>query len=83
MKIGVADFGMNVWYGGCFDPEQRLRELKTLGFDGIERVEAVDAADALNQAMLQLLQNQAKLLISQCSSQCPVQRSMMTTRLLR
>ena len=52
MKIGVADYGMNVWYGGCFDPEKRLRDLKRLGFDGIERVEAVDAADAMNQAAL-------------------------------
>ena len=48
MKFGVADYGMNVWYGGCYDIEKRLLDLKALGFDGIERVEAIDAADALN-----------------------------------
>ena len=52
MKIGVADFGMNVWYGGCFDPEKRLRDLGALGFDGVERLEAIDASDALQQAAL-------------------------------
>lgn len=52
MKFGVADYGMNVWYGGCHDLEKRLRDLKALGFDGIERIEAIDAADALNRAAL-------------------------------
>lgn len=52
MKFGVADYGMNVWYGGCYDIEKRLLDLKALGFDGIERVEAIDAADALNRASL-------------------------------
>ena len=40
MKVGVADFGMNVWYGGLFDLERRLSDLKAIGYDGIERVEA-------------------------------------------
>jgi hypothetical protein len=29
MKFGVADYGMNVWYGGLYDIEERLLELKT------------------------------------------------------
>jgi len=28
MKIGVADYGMNVWYGGLYDIEERLADLK-------------------------------------------------------
>jgi len=24
MKFGIADYGMNVWDGGCFDIEERL-----------------------------------------------------------
>lgn len=52
MKFGVADYGMNVWYGGLFSIEDRLEALKSIGFDGIERIEAVDASDALNRATL-------------------------------
>ena len=50
MKIGVADYGMNVWDGGCFDVEERLRALRDIGYDGLERVSAVDAGDALRLA---------------------------------
>ncbi|MBI4977538.1 MAG: TIM barrel protein [Spirochaetes bacterium] len=52
MKIGVADYGMNVWYGGCYDTEERLRELKSIGYQGIERLEAVSEADAVNKAAM-------------------------------
>ena len=52
MKFGVADYGMNVWEGGCFDLQTRLEELKGIGFDGIERLEFVDGADALAKAVL-------------------------------
>ena len=52
MKYGVADYGMNVWYGGCYDLEGRLKDLKAIGFDGIERLEANDAADAMNRALV-------------------------------
>ena len=34
MKFGVADYGMNVWDGGCFDIEERLIGLKKIGYDG-------------------------------------------------
>lgn len=27
MKFGIADYGMNVWYGGCFDMEARLEAI--------------------------------------------------------
>ena len=50
MKFGVATFGMNVWYGGCFDIEQRLRCLKEIGYEGVERLPAANAADAVNKA---------------------------------
>lgn len=49
-KIGVADYGMNVWYGGFMDYETRMEDLKSIGYDGIERLTPIDAADALNKA---------------------------------
>lgn len=52
MKFGVADYGMNVWYGGLYDIEERLLELKKLGYDGTERLEAVSPSDALYKAAL-------------------------------
>ncbi len=51
MRFGVADYGMNVWYGACYSVEERLKDLKAIGFDGIERLTAFDAADAMNQAL--------------------------------
>ena len=52
MKFGVADYGMNVWYGGMYDIEERLLDLKKLGFNGTERLEAVSPSDALYKAAL-------------------------------
>ena len=52
MKFGVADYGMNVWYGGCYDTEERLQDLQAIGFNGTERLEAASAADALQKAAL-------------------------------
>ena len=50
MKIGVADYGMNVWDGGCFDVELRLADIREIGYEGLERVEAISAEDALRKA---------------------------------
>lgn len=50
MKYGVADYGMNVWFGGHYDLEDRLANLKAIGFNGIERLEATDAAEAVAKA---------------------------------
>lgn len=50
MKYGVADYGMNVWFGGNYDLEDRLLNLKKIGFNGIERLEAADAAEAVERA---------------------------------
>ncbi len=52
MKFGVADYGMNVWAGGLYNIEDRLRDLKKLGFNGTERLEAVSPSDALYKAAL-------------------------------
>lgn len=52
MKFGVADYGMNVWYGGLYDIEERLVNLKALGFNGTERLEAASEADAVHKAAL-------------------------------
>ena len=52
MKYGVADYGMNVWYGGLYDIEGRLLDLKKIGFDGTERLETVSPSDALQKAVL-------------------------------
>lgn len=52
MKFGVADYGMNVWDGDCYDITLRLEELKKIGFNGTERLECTDAADAIYKASL-------------------------------
>jgi len=50
MKIGVADYGMFVWYGGSYDIEERLQDIKAIGYNGTERLEAVSPSDALQLA---------------------------------
>lgn len=50
LKFGVADYGMDVWEGGCYSLEQRLENLKSCGYDGIEFLKANDAAEALHKA---------------------------------
>jgi len=50
MKFGVADFGMNVWDGGCYDLETRWEALREIGYDGIERLPAVSAEEAVLRA---------------------------------
>jgi len=52
MKIGVADYGMNVWDGGSFDLRDRLLGLGRIGYDGLERLRAVSEADAIHQAAI-------------------------------
>jgi sugar phosphate isomerase/epimerase len=52
MKIGVADYGMNVWDGGLFDLEERLEGLKEIGYNGIERLEAISPSDAVQKATI-------------------------------
>jgi hypothetical protein len=52
MKFGVADYGMNVWDGGLYDIEQRLLDLRKIGYDGTERLEAVSPSDAIFKAGL-------------------------------
>lgn len=52
MKFGVADYGMNVWYGGFYDLEERLVDLRESGYDGTERLEAASEADAIHKAAL-------------------------------
>ena len=50
MKVGVADYGMNVWDGGRFDTETRLAELKEIGYEGLERCEAATESEAVYKA---------------------------------
>jgi len=50
IKIGVADYGMFVWYGGYYDYEDRVRSVQALGFDGLERIYPNSPEDALNKA---------------------------------
>lgn len=51
IRFGVADYGMNVWYGGLYDTTQRLTDLKSIGYAGIERIQASSAADAMSRAV--------------------------------
>jgi len=50
MNIGVADFGLKMWDGGGFDLDQRLRDLKSVGYAGIERLDATTEADLIQRA---------------------------------
>lgn len=47
IKIGVADYGLNVWYGSMYDYRDRLEMLKSLGYDGLERLEVTTHAEAI------------------------------------
>ena len=40
MKIGVADYGMMVWYGAVYDYGMKMDALKAIGYDGAERINA-------------------------------------------
>ncbi len=51
MRIGVADYGMTQWYGGCFDVGERLDALHGIGYEGIERLEAASPAEAIAKAV--------------------------------
>ncbi|NOY75933.1 MAG: hypothetical protein GXP32_09125, partial [Kiritimatiellaeota bacterium] len=52
MKFGVADYGMNVWHGGMYSIEDRLIDLKGIGYNGTERLEAISESDAIHKAAL-------------------------------
>lgn len=52
MKIGVATYGMGVWEGGTFDYEQRLKDLKKIGYEGMERLPAVSPSDAVFKSFI-------------------------------
>ncbi|XEC97492.1 sugar phosphate isomerase/epimerase family protein [Paenibacillus tarimensis] len=50
MKFGIADYGLNVWDGGCFDYEERWLQLKKIGYEGVERLTVANAEDAMHKA---------------------------------
>ena len=52
MKIGVAQYGMTMWYGGLFDLEERLAGIRSAGYEGTETAAAVSPADALHKSAL-------------------------------
>lgn len=52
IKIGVADYGMLVWYGGFYDYDDRIQAVRELGFDGLERIYPNSPEDALNKAAM-------------------------------
>ena len=37
-KIGVADYGMKVWYGNFYDYDERIADIRAIGYDGLERL---------------------------------------------
>ena len=51
-KLGVADYGMDVWYGGCWNLEERLALLKSIGIEGIEWLKGATEAEAIRNASL-------------------------------
>ncbi len=52
MKVLVADYGLNVWYGSIYDYESRLSMLKEIGYDGLERLHAVTEGEVLATSAL-------------------------------
>lgn len=48
IKVGIADYGLNCWYGALYDYNQRFEMLKKIGYDGIERIEVRSAAEAMD-----------------------------------
>ena len=46
-KLGVADYGMLVWYGGFYDYNERVDAVRSLGYHGIERIYPKSAEDAI------------------------------------
>ena len=51
-QIGVADYGMDVWFGGNLNLAQRLELLKSCGINGIEWLKGADMAEAVQNASL-------------------------------
>lgn len=52
MKVLIADYGLNVWYGDIYDYEERLTMLKSIGYDGLERLHARTEAEVLYTSAL-------------------------------
>lgn len=52
MKVGVADYGMSVWYGGMFDYVDRVRSVMEIGYNGLERLYASTETEAVYNAAL-------------------------------
>ncbi|MBE6542219.1 MAG: sugar phosphate isomerase/epimerase [Ruminococcaceae bacterium] len=50
IHIGIADYGMNARYGQFYDYEERMDDIKKIGYEGCERLSPTDAADALQKA---------------------------------
>ena len=48
-KIGIADYGMNVYYGGMLDYDTRMEQIKAIGYDGLERLEPLNEADLIHK----------------------------------
>ena len=48
-QIGVADYGMDVWYGGNLNLEKRLSLLKNCGINGIEWLKGADMSEAVRK----------------------------------
>lgn len=52
LKVLVADYGMNVYYGGLYDLEERLRALRAIGYDGLERCPGGSDAELIENAAM-------------------------------
>ena len=52
IKIGVADYGMMVWYGACYDYAAKMDDLKAIGYDGCERLYAKTSEEAYQKLLV-------------------------------
>lgn len=52
IRVGVADYGMNCYYGGFYDYAVRMDALKSIGYDGIERLSPANYEDACEKLIM-------------------------------
>lgn len=52
MKVLIADYGLNCWYGNAYDYEERFEFLRETGYDGFENLNANTDAEAIYNSAL-------------------------------
>ena len=48
-KIGIADYGMNVYYGGMLDYDTRMEQIKAMPCPVEQKAELIEAIKRIHQ----------------------------------